>query len=72
MQAQAEGRELIGPGSARPAEGEPVPGVRIFQVNLEERKATCPAGKLSTQCSRLVEQSTGKVNYRIGFEHSVS
>jgi hypothetical protein len=65
-QAQAEGRELIGPA---------LPGPQIegrfkgsdFQVNVEERKALCPAGKTNTQCSRLVEQSTGKVSYRFEF-----
>src|SRR5204862_5751133 len=29
-----------------------------------ERRAACPAGKVSTQCSRLEEESTGKVSYR--------
>jgi transposase len=33
-------------------------------VEVEQRRAFCPAGKESTQCSRLEEQSTGKVNYR--------
>jgi len=66
VQAQAEGRELIGPALPGPQKGDRF-RVSDFQINLEERKATCPAGKLSTQCSRLVEQSTGKVNYRIEF-----
>jgi len=38
-----------------------------FQVNVEELKAICPAGKTNIQCSRLVEQSTGKVSYRFEF-----
>jgi hypothetical protein len=66
VQAQAEGRELIGPALPGPQKGDRF-RVSDFQINLEERKATCPAGKLSPQCSRLVEQSTGKVNYRIEF-----
>jgi len=66
VQAQAEGRELIGPALPGPQKWDRF-RVSDFQINLEERKATCPAGKLSTQCSRLVEQSTGKVNYRIEF-----
>jgi len=66
VQAQAEGRELIGPALPGPQKEDRF-RVSDFQINLEERKATCPAGKLSTQCSRLVEQSTGKVNYRIEF-----
>jgi transposase len=34
---------------------------------VEERTAVCPAGKSSTQCSRLVEEATGKINYRFEF-----
>jgi Transposase DDE domain/Transposase domain (DUF772) len=66
VQAQAEGRELIGPALPGPQKEDRF-RVSDFQINLEQRQATCPAGKLSTQCSRLVEQSTGKVNYRIEF-----
>jgi hypothetical protein len=66
VQAQAEGREIIGPALPGPQKEDRF-RVSDFQINLEARKATCPAGKLSTQCSRLVEQSTGKVNYRIEF-----
>ena len=66
VQAQAEGREVIGPALPGPQKEDRF-RVSDFEVNLEERKATCPAGKVSTQCSRLVEQSTGKVNYRIEF-----
>ena len=63
MQAQAEGRELIGP--ARPApEKDGRYSATDFQVQVEERRAICPAGKTSTQCSRLEEESTGKVSYR--------
>jgi hypothetical protein len=62
-QAQAEGRELIGPA---------LPGPQIegrfkaadFRVHVEARQALCPAGETNTQCSRLVEQATGKVSYR--------
>jgi transposase len=63
---QAEGRELIGPAlPTRQMEGRFA--ATDFQVNVEERKAICPAGKTNTQCSRLVEQSTGKVSYRFEF-----
>jgi transposase len=64
--AQAEGRELIGPAlPTRQMEGRFA--ATDFQVNVEERKAICPAAKINTQCSRLVEQSTGKVSYRFEF-----
>ena len=66
VQAQAEGREIIGPA---------LPGPQIegrfraadFQINVEERTAICPAARANTQCSRLVEASTGKVSYRFEF-----
>ena len=64
--AQAEGREIIGPAlPTRQMEGRFA--ATDFQVHVEERKAICPAGKTNTQCSRLVEQSTGKVSYRFEF-----
>jgi len=34
-------------------------------VWVEERRAVCPAGKESTQCSRLEEERTGKVSFRL-------
>jgi transposase len=62
-QAQAEGRELIGP--ARPApEKDGRFSATDFHVQVEERQAVCPAGKTSTQCSRLEEEKTRKVSYR--------
>lgn len=65
-QARAEGRELIGPAQPAPCtEGRFC--VADFKVQVEERKAVCPAGKTSTQCSRLEEEATGKVHYRFEF-----
>jgi hypothetical protein len=65
-QAQAEGRELIGPAQPAPQKDGRFT-IEDFQVNVEERTAICPAGKASTQCSRLEEEATGKVNYRFEF-----
>ena len=65
-QARAEGREIIGPAlPSRQVAGRFT--AADFQIQVEERKATCPAGKINTQCSRLVEESTGKVSYRFEF-----
>lgn len=63
VQARAEGRELIGPVQPAPQKDGRF-SAEEFNVEVEQRRATCPAGKVSTQCSRLEEQSTGKVNYR--------
>lgn len=66
VEAQAEGRELIGPAQPAPHKDGRFT-VEAFQVNVEERQALCPAGKLNTQCSRLEEETTGKVSYRFEF-----
>jgi hypothetical protein len=64
--AQAEGREIIGPALPGPQKDGRFTAAQ-FRVNVEQRQAVCPAGKLNTQCSRLVEASTGNVNYRFEF-----
>jgi hypothetical protein len=66
VQAQAEGREMIGPALPGPQKDGRF-SAADFQVNVEERQAICPAGKASTQCSRLVQESTGKGSYRFEF-----
>ena len=65
-EAKAEGRELIGPAQAAPGK-EGRFSAADFQINVEARTALCPAGKTSTQCSRLVVAATGKVSYRFEF-----
>jgi hypothetical protein len=60
-QAEAEGRELMGPAQPSPKKDGRF-SVEDFEVNVEERTAICPAGKANTQCSRLEEEATGKVS----------
>lgn len=64
VRAQAEGRELIGPAQSAPRKSGRF-SVEDFQVWVEERRAVCPGGKESTQCSRLEEERTGKVSFRL-------
>lgn len=66
VQAQAEGREIIGPALPGPQKEGRFTAAE-FQVKVEERQAICPAGKASPQCTRLLEESTGKVSYRFEF-----
>ena len=69
--AANEGRELIGPV---PASGGPNKGFfpsDQFDVRVEARQATCPAGKLNTQCSRLVEAATEKVSFRFEWNNEL-
>src|SRR2546425_903782 len=66
VEAQAEGREIIGPAQPAPRK-EGRFSVEDFQIKVEERTAICPVGKTNTQCSRLVEEETGKVSFRFEF-----
>jgi hypothetical protein len=65
-QAQAEGRELIGPASAVARKNGRF-STEDFQINVEARTALCPAGKTNTRCGRLEERTTGQVSYRFEF-----
>jgi transposase len=62
-QAKEEGRQLLGPAQPSAHKGT---GYRTedFDVQVENRRALCPAGRENTQCSRLEEKQTGKVSYR--------
>jgi transposase len=62
-QAEQEGRQLLGPAQPSAHKGK---GYRTedFAVQVETRRAICPAGQENTQCSRLEEKQSGKVSYR--------
>lgn len=68
--AREQGRELRGPAPASPDRGK-VFTVEAFDVHVEERYAMCPADQCSSNCSRLEEQSTGKVDFRIEWSKTV-
>jgi transposase len=68
-QADRDGRQLIGP--ARPScntSGE-LFTAEAFDVSIAERRAICPAGHASTQCSRLENADTGAVQYRFEWSY---
>jgi len=54
VEAQANGYVLTGPIGAPPYSGKRF-GSNAFVVDIPNRKATCPAGKISTECSRITE-----------------
>jgi len=69
VQAHEEGRPLLGP--ARPS-GKPRDQrfpVEQFEISIAARRAICPAGRVSTQCSRLENQQTGQVDYRFEWSY---
>lgn len=62
--AAAEGCQLMGPAQPPAQTGKSAFKSDAFQIRVEQRSAFCPGGHASTQCSRLAEEKTGKVNYR--------
>jgi hypothetical protein len=63
-EVQAEGRVLMGPAQPAPQNKGGRYTTEDFDIRVEERRAVCPAGRPSTQCSRLEDAKSGKVNYR--------
>jgi hypothetical protein len=68
-EAKEEGWNLMRPAqpSASRAERDKAYRIEAFDVNITERKAVCPQGKTSTECSKLTERDSGKVTYRFEF-----
>jgi hypothetical protein len=64
--AAAQGREIIGAAAAS-ASNEGRFTSQAFQVEVEQRRATCPAGHLSTHCICL-EVAAGRVIYRFEWD----
>lgn len=68
-QASQDGRQLIGPAMAsRNARGE-LFTTDAFDVSIAQRRAICPAGHASTQCSRMENKETGQVQYRFEWSY---
>jgi len=63
FEAKEQQRELIGP--ARPChEREGALKAELFTVDLAKRQASCPAGQVSTQCSRKADRYHGREVYQ--------
>lgn len=68
VEAAAEGRELIGPAPKCANNNDSRFQSEDFQVQVEQRRATCPVGHQNSQCSRLAEKATGRVSYRFEWD----
>jgi hypothetical protein len=68
-QAAKEGRELIGPAMPSQNPRGELFTTDAFDVSIAGRRATCPAGHASTQCSRLENAQTGQVQYRFEWSY---
>jgi transposase len=69
QEAKEAGWQLMGPAqpSASRAGLEKEYRIEAFDISITERKAVCPDGKTSTNCSKLTEEKSGKVTYRFEF-----
>jgi Transposase DDE domain len=69
QEAEAEGWQLVGPAQPSAARKDLAKqyGIEAFDISITERKALCPAGKTSTNCSKLTEEKSGKLSYRFEF-----
>lgn len=63
LDARQEGWELVGPAQAPGSKNKTFKS-DAFDVDVENRRAVCPAGKASTNCSRLQEKASGRASYR--------
>jgi hypothetical protein len=63
-QAAQDGRQLLGPAHPAGNSSGDLFTAEAFDVSVAQRRAVCPAGHTSTQCSRLEDQQTGEVTYR--------
>jgi len=68
-QAAQEGRQLRGPAHPACNTSGDLFTAEAFDVSVAQRRAVCPAGHTSTQCSRLEDQQTGEVTYRFEWSY---
>jgi transposase len=62
-QSREEDRELVGPARPCPKKGKGFDADQ-FDVDISARKAVCPKGKTSTQCSLINDSYKGSSYYR--------
>ena len=69
QEAKEAGWQLVGPAQPSASRVRLAKEYRIeaFDISITECKALCPDGKTSTNCSKLTEEKSGKVNYRFEF-----
>jgi hypothetical protein len=72
MQASANTNwQLIGPAqpSANPSGLGSAFRIEAFDIDIAKRRARCPSGFLSTQCSRIEESKRQKVSFRLEWSY---
>jgi transposase len=63
IDARQEGWELVGPAQ-EPGSKNKTFKSDAFDVDVNNRVAVCPAGKRSSNCSRLEDKASGKASFR--------
>src|SRR6202795_1230902 len=71
QEAKNQGWELIGPAQPRSNRAGLGSAFRIeaFDIDIARRRARCPSGFLSTQCSRIEESKRQKVSFRLEWSY---
>ena len=71
QEAKNQSWELIGP--AQPSANHSGLGsafrIEAFEIDIAQRRARCPSGFLSTQCSRIQESKRQKVSFRLEWSY---
>jgi transposase len=67
--AAGEDRQVHGPIQSAPQRGDRF-SAEDFDVDIDRRVTICPAGRASTNCSRL-DEATGKINYRFEWNNGL-
>jgi transposase len=71
QEAKNQGWELMGP--AQPSANRSGLGsafrIEAFDIDIAKRRARCPSGFLSTQCSRIEEHKRQKVSFRLEWSY---
>jgi len=67
--AEEEGRVLMGPARPSAPPSGNLFSAEDFDVSIANKQAICPGGHVSTQCSRLENQKTGRVDYRFEWSY---
>ena len=65
QEAKEAGWQLVGPAQPSASRAGLAKEYRIeaFDISITERKALCPEGKTSTNCSKLTEEKSGSPGY---------
>jgi transposase len=68
VETQSQGRVLMGPVQAAPPNKDGRYTTEEFDIRVEERQATCPAGRQSARCIRQEATENHRMSYRFEWD----